>query len=355
MLEESATRDSTAVPAVTAVVITHNGRRVIPECLESLRNQTIRPTQILVINNASTDGTPAWVRERFPQVKVIDRSTNSGPNPARNEGIRQADSELVLLVDDDAVLHPQCLEELLAAWKRFPDASIWTPRIVYHDRPDIIQWEGTRIHYLMEAILLNPDTPVAQGVRDVTATDVAGGVSYLLSRLKAFEAGLFDEEYFFGRTDAEFTFRLSLAGHSIYSVPRAVCYHRVKQRGVTKVYHQVRNRWRMLLTSYRWRTIALISPALLLYEVSLLAFLLPKGAAHEYLRATGRVIRELPATLHRRRSIQRTRKVPDSRLLHCAPMNMRSDLLTNPLLAGAKRLLDGIFGAYWIIVRRLIP
>src|SRR5688572_6748386 len=109
MMEES----GTVMPAVTAVVITHNGRRVIPECLEPLRNQTIPPTQILVINNASTDGTPAWVRERFPQVKVIDRSVNSGPNPARNEGIRQADSELVLLVDDDAVLHPQCLEELL--------------------------------------------------------------------------------------------------------------------------------------------------------------------------------------------------------------------------------------------------
>jgi hypothetical protein len=343
------------MPAVTVVVITHNGRGVIPECLLSLRNQTIRPTQILVINNASTDGTPEWVRAGFPEARVVDRSVNSGPNPARNEGIRQADAELVLLVDDDAVLDTHCLEELLAAWKRFPDAAVWTPRIVYHDRPDTIQWEGTRVHYLMEAILLNPDTPIARGVRDVTATHVAGGVCYLLSRSKAFEAGLFDEEYFFGRTDAEFTFRLSLAGHKIYSVPRAVCYHRVKRRGVTKVYHQVRNRWRMLLTSYRWRTIALISPALLLYELSLLAFLLRKGAARDYFRATGRVVRELPATLRKRERVQRTRKIPDRQLLHCAPMNMRADLLGHPIQAMAKRLLDGVFGAYWILVRRLIP
>lgn len=342
-------------PSVTAAVITHNGRAVVPQCLESLFNQTIAPERVLVINNASTDGTAEWVREHFPRAELIDRPTNNGPNPARNEGLRRATTELVLLVDDDAILDRRCLEELLAAYRRYPDAALWAPRILYHDRPEIIQFEGTHIHYLQEAILLNPDAPVSKGVEDVAAIQAAAGVCLLLSRSKAFSVGLFDEDYFFGRTDGEFTFRLTLAGYPLYTIPRARCYHRVKKRGTAKVFYQQRNRWHMILSCYQWRTILLISPALALYEICLFAFLLTKGAAHEHLRANVQVIRDLPKILRKRRAIQRMRKVPDRAVLHCGPINVRSDLMSHGLLAAAKRLLDKTFGVYWLLVRRLVP
>lgn len=341
-------------PHVTIAVITYNGKAVLPECLASLTRQSYAPHHIMIVNNASTDGTPEWIKDHYPDIEVLDYPVNNGPNPARNMGINHSSTDLVLLIDDDAVLHEDCLAELVAAHHRFPDAAVWSPRIVYHDRQDLIQFEGVTMHYLQEAILLSGDTPIEDGVQDVTPIQVAGGVSYLLSREKALAVGLFDEDYFFGRTDGEFTYRLTISGYELYTVPKAVCFHRVKKRGTTKVYYQVRNRWHVILTSYAWRTIFLACPAFLLYELTLFPFLAIKGSTRDYARAVFHVLRDLPAILKKRRSVQKNKTLPDPVTLHCGPLNIRSDLLNSRIARFSKTFLDKSFCAYWKLISPLL-
>ena len=356
--EEAGVEDAQAIaskqPEVTVAVISYNGEKVVKLCLDSIFAQTYQNLRVYLINNASTDGTPEWVAENYPQVNVLNYPENKGPNPARNFAIKESPNSLVMLVDDDAVLEDSCIAELVVAAQTYPEGAVWSPRIVYHDQQDLIQFEGAYIHYLTEAILVSGDTPIAEGVQDITPIQVAGGVSYMASKEQALSIGLFDEYYFFGRTDGEFTFRLTQAGKEVYTVPKAICYHRVKRRGLSKVFYQVRNRWYLMLTTYAWRTIALLAPALVVYELSLIVFLTLKGRLSDYARAAFNILSDFPHILERRKEIQQIRQLPDREIIHSAAMNIRGDLVENKVIATLKSLLDKFFGLYWKLVYRFI-
>jgi GT2 family glycosyltransferase len=335
-------------------IVSHNGMKVLPLCLESIAAQTFQPDKVFVIDNASTDGTPDWVRANHPAVEVIHHPFNHGPNPARNVGISRSPHPLVALIDDDAVLEPACLEELVRAYLKYPDAAAWVPRIVYHDRPDMIQLDGVKLHYMSEAILINADRPVAEAGREPRPIDIAAGICLLVSREAALALGGYDDYYFFGRDDGELMLRMRVAGHQLYAVPAAVCHHRVKPRGFGKLYYQVRNRWFLTLSVYSGRTLLLLAPAFFVYELSLMAFVAAKGGLREYARAMLHLGRDLPQLRQRRRVIQATRKVPDRQFLHPGVIGMRRDLLDKPWLTRIKAGFEGFFNLYWRWVSPLL-
>ncbi|PSO64326.1 MAG: glycosyltransferase [Cyanobacteria bacterium QH_6_48_35] len=341
-------------PEITVAIITHNGREVIQTCLESIFNQTYKKLKVFLVNNASTDKTPEWVKINYPSVEILDYPENKGPNPARNLAIRKSPNPLVLLVDDDAVLEENCIAELIKAYQKHPDGAVWSPRIVYYYKQDVIQFEGAYIHYLAEAVLLNGDKPIEDGVKDVTRIQIAGGVSYLVSKGAAMSIGLFDEDYFFGRTDGEFMFRLNHSGYVLYTVPKAISYHQVKTRGLSKVFYQIRNRWDFILTNYAIKTLILLIPMLVIYEISLIIFLLFKRRILDYFKAMIQVIRGVPRVLQKRKSVRGIKKVPDKDILCGNTMNIRQDLVSNPIIFKLKLLLDNIFSFYWKFVSRLI-
>jgi GT2 family glycosyltransferase len=339
---------------ITIGVITYNGRNVLPLCLESIYEQTYPHYRLVVIDNASTDGTSDWLKTNYPDLSVIKMLENRGPNPARNVVIKSSTSRLILLVDDDAVLHPDCLYNLYQAAHDYPDAAVWSPRIVYYDQPNLIQFEGVYLHYTCEAILLNGDTPITYGLGSIMPIQVAGGVSYLLDRDKAQQIGLFDEDYFFGRTDGEFTYRLSLAGYKLYTVPNAICLHRVKIRGLSKVFYQIRNRWDMILKCYSARTLLFISPALIVYEVALILFMLKQSQLKGYLKAMHSVLTSRHQIIKKRCLVQSLRRTKDKDLLFAHAMNIRNDLIQSRLEARLKDILDRFFHSYWHLIIKLL-
>lgn len=341
-------------PQVSIVIISYNGMKVIAECLESIFTQTYTGFEVLVVDNASTDGTPDWVRTHYPQVKVLDYPTNGGPNPARNLGIRHASHSLILLVDDDAILKEDCLASLIHAVQQHPEGSIWAPRLIFHEQRDTLQHEGAYIHYLSAAILVNGSKKVKDGFQKVTQVSTTSGTCFLLKKEAAESIGLFDEDYFFGRTDGEFGFRLTLAGHKLYSVPEAVAYHRVKKRGLSKAFYQIRNRWYFTLITYSWRTLILSIPALLVYEIALIFFLLIKGALGDYLMAMVQVFAHLPKILKKRKQFQAHKVISDREVLRSDPMDIRSDLVDNKVFLVFKTLLDRFFNAYWNLIYRFV-
>jgi GT2 family glycosyltransferase len=308
-----------------------------------------------VINNASTDGTVNWIQQHYPQVQVINLPNNNGPNPARNMGIKTTpETGLTLLIDDDAILDKDCLMRLVKAAQAHPDGVIWAPKIVYYDRPDTIQYLGTFIHYTGEAILVNSDQPVDQENRESFKVHAVSGTCLLLKRDAAMKIGLFDEDYFFGRTDGEFCFRLALSGHSLYVVPAATCLHQVKTRGFTKVFYQIRNRWYLILSTYSLWTLLVLAPALILYELSLMVFLILKGKIINYLEAIVAVVYNIPKVWQKRQWIQASKVVSDRDLLRGESLYIRQDLLNNNLLKTLKSLLDQFFSVYWKLVRFFI-
>ena len=344
-----------SVEKVTVAVITYNGEKLLEEGLSVIESQDYPEYETMLVDNSSTDGSVDLVKRKFPKVKVLQMKENRGPNPARNAAIKEADTRYILLVDDDAVLTSDCLKTLMSALARFPTAAVWSPRVIYYDRKDVIQFEGASLHFVGEAIAKNPDVPIEDALEEEPfSIDAAGGVAYIVDKEKALQIGLFDEDYFFGKTDGEFTFRLTMSGFRCLTVPRALVYHKVKPRGLSKVFYQVRNRWYLILQTYSLKTIFIIIPALLIYEISTVLFLTAKGALSEYLRANFAVLKEFPRLMHKRRKVQALKKLSDRQVLHGGDFYLRGDLMEKKYLKLAKNLLNCTLNLYWKAVKNLI-
>ena len=340
---------------VTVAVITYNGEHLLEECLSAVKSQNYPSYEVMMVDNNSTDGSVKLVREKFPEVKILQMKENRGPSPARNAAIREANTRYILLVDDDAILAPDCLRFLMDAVDKFPEAAVWAPRVVYYDKRNTIQYDGGNLHYVGEAINNNADVYIEDAPEKIPYyVQIVAGAVLVVDKEKAIYVGLFDEDYFFGKTDTEFTFRLTLSGFKCISVPRAIVYHKVKMRGLSQVFYQVRNRKFLIFQTYSLKTLFFIIPALLIYEVSLLFFLIFKGELKKYLKANIAVIKNLHQVLNKRRKIQALRKVKDREILFAGDFYIRGYLIKKRYLMLGKKILNGILNIYWKAVKNFI-
>jgi len=197
------------VDAISVVVCNYQGAEHLPPCLEALRAQTLTPDEVIVVDNASTDGSVQLVRERFPEVRLVEMGENRGPCPARNRGLREAQNRLVLLVDNDAVLAPDVLAKLAAALR--PGVALVQPRSVFASEPDRVHYDGGSFHYAGLFALRNFGRPLAQAEGSGTL-EVDGAVSVVLltDRDVVLAAGGFDEAFFILFEDLDLSYRLRL-------------------------------------------------------------------------------------------------------------------------------------------------
>ena len=99
-------------PLVSVVLLNWNGQQVVEKCLKSLQKQTYSPLEVIVVDNASTDGSAELVKKGFPEVKLIVNKTNLGFGGGNNVGIRVSQGKYVMMLNNDTRLDPKCIEEL---------------------------------------------------------------------------------------------------------------------------------------------------------------------------------------------------------------------------------------------------
>jgi len=335
--------------AVSVAVINYNGRETLARTLDSVLAQSIRVSDIRLVDNNSTDGSVEFIAAQFPAVALTILSANRGPNPARNEGLRLAKHDYVLIMDNDIVLSPDYVARLLQACEADKTSGAVTGEIRFHDRPDIVQYNGTFIHYAGE-IMLNREeskTPLKVGC-------VSAGAA-LLDRRKVFQAGGFDEDFFMGWEDGDLTFRLSLAGYPCYTVSEAVCFHISRPRGQKWVRLQTRNRWWFILKNYDARSIFLALPAIFFLQICAFLFFALKGQAPAFVRGTFDALKSFPTVMRKRGRVQDLKKIGDGLLL-------RGDRIDLPIAAGKQSALhnligsvfSGLFRLYWRLIRGLL-
>src|SRR5690348_2611902 len=121
-------------PAVAVVIVGWNVRDLLRACLESLRPAwESGQAEVIVVDNASTDGTPAMVREAFPAVQLIINATNCGFGAANNQGMAAARGRAFFLLNPDTVVLPGALDALLAFLDAEPRAGLVAPRLLNPD------------------------------------------------------------------------------------------------------------------------------------------------------------------------------------------------------------------------------
>jgi len=301
-------------PLVSVVIPNWNGAHHLPTCLDALRRQTYAPVEMIVADNASTDGSRALLAERYPEVRVVALPENRGFTGASNAGMRAATGSIVALLNNDTEADPAWLGELVAALDRHPEAGFAASKILLFD-------DRTRFHAAGDLYYTNGRL-ANRGVweRDAGQYDreeyvfsaCAGAAAYRRAMLS--DIGLLDDDFFFSAEDMDLGWRAQLAGYRCVYAPRAVVYHRLAATGggVTASFYDGRNMIWILVKNYptalwrkHWRAIlgaqaALAGEALRAWR---------GAAARARLRGMAASLAGLPKMLRKRRAIQRRRRV----------------------------------------------
>ncbi|HUE87781.1 MAG TPA: glycosyltransferase family 2 protein [Vicinamibacterales bacterium] len=221
---------------LTIVIVSFNVRPELDACLQSLVGHTAPyPTEIVVVDNASTDGTPQMVRARWPSVKLIEAGGNLGFSRANNIGIRATSSEFVLLLNPDTVVPPGAVAALVRGLAVHPQAAAAGPRLVDDAGfPELsFGWAIGPLAELRQKVVGRLyDRRVRRIVRmvdrwsrDAGPREWVSGACLLLRRADLEAVGLLDERYFMYTEDVDLCVALRRRGRLVYYVPQAEVLH----------------------------------------------------------------------------------------------------------------------------------
>jgi GT2 family glycosyltransferase len=218
------------------VIVSYNARADLERTLDSLHaSPPAMATRTVVVDNASQDGSAALVRERWPEVLVIDAGANLGFSRANNEGIRATRSEFVLLLNSDTIVGPGAIDALVEVLRRHPEAAAAGPRLVDEDGRLELSF-GRMIGPLNElrqkALGRLYDRGVAWAGRLVARAasrthpvDWVSGACLLVRRADAEAVGLLDERFFLYTEDVDFCASLRARGRQVLFTPDAQIIH----------------------------------------------------------------------------------------------------------------------------------
>jgi GT2 family glycosyltransferase len=349
---------------VTLCIINYNGERYLPRTLEAVRESGLRFDEVLLVDDASSDRSVAMVRESWPEVKLVLQTTNGGPGAARNAGYAAARNDLVLFIDNDVALTPECADRLRAAVLQRDRAAVAVPRVLYAGRPDTIQYEGADCHFLGLMALRLADQIASEARPTVVEIQSVVTCAFLVHRGRWGTSPPFDDSFVFNYEDHDFGVRTRIMGYIVRAVGDACVLHgegtaglsfrQGRERSPIRVYCLIRNRWRILLQSYQLRSLLLLAPCLAIYEIVQIGGVVKKGWVGPWLRAAGWILTNPGTILRRRRAVQQTRRTPDRAILVGGPLPFTPGLAPGGVERLVRRGLDGFVAGYWRMVRGLL-
>jgi len=218
-------------PNLSIVVVSWNTAGSLQDCLSKLENSTARDQiEIIVVDNASTDDSPALVKRDFPAVSLIENTQNVGFARANNQGLALSRGRCVLLLNSDALVPPSALTALLAFMEAHPEAGACGPRLLQRDetpQPFAFGGDPTPAYLLQRALthLLLRRPLHAWDTDRVQAVDWVSGACLMARREAVEQAGPLDEAIFMYFEDNDWCLRFRQCGWKIYYNPEVAITH----------------------------------------------------------------------------------------------------------------------------------
>ncbi len=238
---------------VAIVIVSYNVRELLRACLRRLPADATAP-QIIVVDNASTDGSAAMVREEFASIQLIANAENRGFAAACNQGIRATTEDLVLLLNPDTLPEANELQKLVRTMIGQPAIGACGPRILNPD--GTLQRSCRRFPTLgvMMRAELGWQGPyrMSNWAHDTTReVDQLMGACLLLRRAALEQVGLLDERFFLYFEEVDLCWRLKRAGWGVLFVSEATVVHLGGQSSAADRLAALRHRYRSLFDFYR--------------------------------------------------------------------------------------------------------
>ncbi|MDI6804952.1 MAG: glycosyltransferase family 2 protein [Bacteroidota bacterium] len=250
-----------AKPLVYVIVLTWNGKKDTVECLSSLQKITYTNYKILVVDNASSDGTQGEVQKRFSDIEYIFNPTNLRFANGNNIGIDYALSkgaDYILLLNNDTTVADNFLDELVNTATASLNIGIVGPKMYYHSEPNRIWYAGGKIEWWKGWIS-------HIGVREIDneqycqtkETDFVTGCCMLVKREVVEKVGMLDTAYYIYGEDVDWCIRAFRTGYRLMFEPKAKIWHKLSvstggHLSWFKNWNKLKSQFRIMVRYAKW-------------------------------------------------------------------------------------------------------
>jgi GT2 family glycosyltransferase len=297
-------------PYISIIIPNYNGKHFLSGCLSSLRDQTYDNFEIIIVDNGSSDGSVDFIHKNFPSAKVVETGKNLGFAGGTNAGIRVAQGDYILTLNNDTIVDPHFLEEIQKPFLQDCRTGMCGSKMVLPDgRIDSTAICFSRSGAAWDRGIGESDTGQYDTPEEIFGP-CAGAALYRRSMLE--EIGLFDEDFFLYMEDLDLAFRARLAGWKCMYVPTARVVHihwgTAGFDSDITIYYGNRNLAWYILKDFPVRTMLLYSPWIIFRNCSDIPYYFIHRKGHTILRAKIDMIKGFLPMVRKRKSI--IRRVP---------------------------------------------
>jgi hypothetical protein len=278
---------------------------------------------VIVVDNGSSDGSVEHIRRRFDWVKIVQLDRNYGFDGGNNIGIKYANGDYVVFLNNDVIVDQNWLIELVRFIKIYPDVMV-TSKALLLEKPHLINHDGSK------ATLIGKGFCVNFGKKDGFSQSSSPrfviqpyGASMMVKKAIFEEIGMFDEDYFTSLEDLDIGLRMWLFGYKVAYVPTSIFYHFLGASGgegshlsKTLIYHSTKNSYMNILKNFDFPHIIQGILLSLIYYPCWSVWLIKKNRNLEapklVLSAHIWIVRNISAIIKKRTNIHRKSKIPRS-------------------------------------------
>ncbi len=223
---------SASLPKVSVVILNWNGKNFLEKFLPSVIASTYNNLQIIIADNASTDGSVSFVKDKYPQIEIIVNTTNEGFAKGYNTALKQISSEYYVLLNTDVEVTPMWIEPIIALMEARKDMAACQPKILSYNNKKQFEYAGAsggwidQFGYPFGRGRIFDLCELDQGQYDAIEPVFWASGAAMFIRSSAFHAvSGFDVNFFAHQEEIDLCWRLQLAGYKIYVQPASIIYH----------------------------------------------------------------------------------------------------------------------------------
>lgn len=301
------------MPRVSVIILNWNGKKFLPECLDSLAAQTYRDFETVLVDNGSTDGSAEYVRGNYPWVRLVALPENTGFAEGNNRGFAACAGEYIVTLNNDTRVEPVFLEELIRPLSGDPRIGMAAARMLDYFQP--VRIDAVALKIGANGLGYNIGVGETDAGQYDGLTNVFGpcGGAALYRRAMLAEVGFFDADFFAYYEDFDLAWRGRLAGWGCVTAPEAVVYHvhsaTSGEWSPFKVYQTHRNKWYVIIKNWPLGFLLKRLPGILFFDAAALFLALLKGRGGAAVRARFDVVKNLGRLLAKRREVQARSKL----------------------------------------------
>ena len=322
---------------LAVVVLCYNEEHYLEECISSIQEQSYNSFDLVLVDNNSSDGSVSLVKEKFPQVRIIENKSNLGFAVANNIAMKTLFGEgydICILLNSDIKADKKYIENLIKTYeikKNKNKVGLIQPLIMLYDSPNLINSSGIAVHYLgfgYAGDYFKKNTTVTS---DKEIFAAAGGAS-LFTKNFFEDTGGFDESFFMYCEDQNISWRGFILGYKHFLSHKSLLYHKYKfNKNKKKLFYYERNRLFMFFENYSLRSVLILFPMFIFNEILIIFYSIINGWFFKKINSYLSFLLNIKTVIKKRKQTQKIRIISDYEVFNKMICSLEFKGITNYL------------------------